>query len=160
MLVFFFVASIVTQCTVVIPIVIAALAIPIFELYVKHNKRLMVFCFLCFVFLGVFSATFYSATVKSSTSDEFSDLPDVLNILLKNDPGTNVYSPSSYNYFTNRVLKMAHLNLTTTDTSCNLYLIDKNYISNANLNNYQDNSNFTVIFNGNKFMILNRIGNS
>jgi len=151
----FYFGGILTRSTTLIPMVFVILAMPAFSSLVKYKRKVLVSSFLFFVFLGVFSATFYSATVTTPTRTDYADLPQVLNILLQKEPDTSVYSPSSYTYYANRVVKMAHLRLSS-DPSCGLYIIDKDYIKAKLLESLVNNKNFTILYSGSKFILLGR----
>jgi len=151
----FYFGGMLANSTALFPIIFAILAIPLFCSLVKFKRKILAFSFLFFVFLGVFSATFYSATVTSPNSTEYSDLPQVLKLLLENNAGEPVYSPSSYTYYVNRVLKMAHLELSS-DPACELYIIDKEYIQNDSMNQLLRDQNFIQLYYGYKFVLLKR----
>jgi len=151
----FLLGGIMTRSLLLIPLLFVILAIPFLDSIVRQKKRLLLLSFLCFVFLGVFSATFYSATVTAPTNKEYTDLPYVLDTLLKNQPGEPVYSPSSYTYYANRVLTMAHLELSS-NPDCALYLIDKDYIQNEPLERLLKDENFTILYNGDRFAVLEK----
>lgn len=150
----------ITNSLTCVPIVIVALAIPVVDFFIKNNFKVVIIFVIGLIFLGFFSATFYAAIVDKDFSSEYSDLPDVLNILLEYPPGDVVYSPSQYTYFVDRVAKMAHLSLTMNDASRQLYLIDKNYTDNHTLDVLLHDNNFSNRFIGNKFIVLERVSNS
>lgn len=146
--------SALTGSTTIIPIVYVALAIPFFDLVVKR-RRLLSALVLAFVFLGLFSSTFYCATVTSQTREEYSDVPHVVNLLLKRSAGEPVYCPSYYTYYADRVLKMGHLTLSS-DNNCTLQIIDKNYVSDDSLASSLKQNNSTVLYNGDRFILLEK----
>jgi hypothetical protein len=151
----FYFGGMVSSSISLVPLLFAVLAIPFFDLAVKRRKKLVIFSFLLFVYLGAFSATFYSATVTAPVTTEYSDLPHLLNQLLKYEPYEPVYSPSFYRYFVDRVLKMAHLELSS-DPECRLYIIDKDYMENVSLDQLLRNQSFTTLYDGYKFELLAR----
>lgn len=153
-LMLFFFGGRLTKSTTLVPAVFAVLALPAFTSFVKCAKKRFVFVFLLFIFLGVFSATFYCATVTAPTITEYTDLPQVLNVLLKYKE-VSVYSPSSYTYYARRTVNMAGLRLSS-DPSSSLYLIDKDYIKSGLIENFLNDGNFTVLYHGNRFILLAR----
>ncbi len=155
LLLIFYFGGMLTRSVSLLPMMFTILAIPFLSSLVKHKRKLLMLSFLFFVFLGMFSATFYSATVTASTRTDYADLPQVLNVLLENEEGENVYSPSSYRYYVSRVLRMSHLALST-DAACSLYMIDKDYIQHESLENLLADENFTILYNGSKFVLMER----
>ena len=112
-----------------LPLVFTILAIPFINLCIKYRKKIAVIFLLVFIFLGIFSATFYSATVTKPVNSSYSDLPDLLEILLEESEINKVaYSPSHYKYFVDRIVKQSHMRLSS-NSSCNLYIIDKNFMN-------------------------------
>lgn len=153
---FFFIFGYISNSIYVLPFLFAILAVPLFNLFVKRKRKILVFLFLLFTFLGLFSSTFYSALPKSSTTSSiYLEVPEVLTLLINEEAGTNVYTPSSYTYYVMRLTRMAHLNLTS-DSTCKLYLIDNNNIHDSVLDTYLNNEGFKVLFNGNRFTLLER----
>jgi hypothetical protein len=154
LMVYFFVSTFSLSITL-LPILFTILAMPLLISLIKNKRKLAVSCFIFFIFLGVFSATFYSATVTTPTRTDYAGLPHILNILLEKETGTSVYSPSSYTYFAYRVTRMAHLELSS-DPSCKLYIIDTDYINSKSLEIYLNDEGFEVLHTGPKFVLLER----
>jgi hypothetical protein len=112
---------------IIAPLVVVVMALPTLSSFVKFQKKLITFVVLLFVLLGVFSATFYSATIKSAESEpQYVDLPFILHVLLSEDSNEEIFSVSSYSYYPWRIANMANLRLTL-DPSVRLHLIDRRY---------------------------------
>lgn len=151
----FYLGGTLARALSLLPLIFTILALPTFSLSVKYKKKVFVMSFLLFIFLGIFSATFYSSTVHTSTCIDYVDLPRLLNILLKNKAGEEVYSPSSYTYYVMRIVKMAHLKFSL-DPSCRLYIIDKNYVESEVMEKLLKDENFMVLYYGYRFILLKR----
>jgi hypothetical protein len=140
------------------PLVVVAIALPVLSVLVKTRKRLKTCAVLFIVVLGIFSATFYSATVKSVELEQpyyYDDLPYVIRTLIAKSPDTAVYSPSSYDYFVARTVSMAQLRLTT-DQSSPIYIIDVQYTDPAIIEDLLRNSKTEVLYQGKSLIVLER----
>lgn len=155
LLIFYFL-GIMSNSINILPLIFTILAIPLISLCIKQKRKIITFSLLIFVFLGIFSSTFYSAITYTQTSTGYSDLSHLLNILIeKGEVGELVYSPSSYNYYVDRILKQAHMRLSS-DSDCRLCLIDTNYIGNTSQTILND-PNYIRLFGGNRFVLLEKI---
>ncbi len=137
------------------PLIFVVLALPFFEWSSKNRHKLIAVTFVVFIFLGLFSGTFYSGTVKSNSSQEFDDLPDVLAVLQSFPSNQPVYSSSSYTYFVGRVARMANLQLSS-NFNATLWVLDKGYPEKSTLNTSVVEEGFNVLFDGSKFLVLER----
>lgn len=149
----FFISGLLSNSVSLLPMIFVVLALPLVCFCNKNKRRFSVLLLLCFIFLGVFSSVFYSATVVEPVEQSYSDLSPVLELLLENEPGQRVYSPSNYTYFVTRVVAMAHL-YPSTDSASSLCLIDKDYTQTSVLNQYLSDDAYTVLFEGNKFVLM------
>jgi hypothetical protein len=141
------------------PLIIVVMALPMLDLFVNSQKRIKTCLVLFVVVLGIFSATFYSATVKSIELEQLDyhvDLPHVVRILISQSPDTNVYSPSSWDYFVARTASMAQLRLTS-DQSAPICIIDMQYTEPAKIENLLKNNKTKVLYQGKSMMVLERI---
>lgn len=137
---------------IISPLIFVALAMPSFVFFVKSKKRLILSVVLLLIFLGVFSATFYSATVTTIESEaRYADFSDLLPILLKMDPGESVFSASTYSYYSSRILRMAHLQLSS-DFSCQLHIIDKAYTNSVTTERVLEDDTNEILYEGNVFI--------
>lgn len=140
----------------ILPLVLVILAMPFIDLCIKYKRKLAILSLLTLVFLGVFSATFYSGTVRAPVNTEYSDLPDLLDILIEEGKvGEKVYSPSSYKYYVDRILKQAHMSLSS-ESNCSLYIIDKTYMNSTLLVDLLNDIQFSQNFVGERFILLER----
>jgi len=155
MFLIFLFSGIVSGSLTILPLVLVVLSVPFLSLCIKYKRVLAIF-FIVIIFLGVFSSTFYSATVTKTTNEEFSDLPYVLNILLEKDPGDSIYCPSSYQYYASRIAGIAHMSISS-DPNSSLYLVDKNYLTAEKLESFITNETFSTIFDGNRFVLFERL---
>ncbi|MEM2506814.1 MAG: hypothetical protein QXR45_12385 [Candidatus Bathyarchaeia archaeon] len=157
--IFFLFGGMVSMSTSLLPIVFVVLASPLLSFIAKQKEKIIMAFFLLFIFSGVFSSTFYSATIKSIQITEYNDLPNLLSILIKCKENTYVYSPSSYKYFVYRVIRMAHLNLSS-DSSSHIYIIDRDYTKKEIIDALLNNNNFTLVYLGCKFILLERLSSN
>ncbi len=140
-----------------LPLIIVIIALPSFTSFVKTKKKFGTLIILIFILSGVFSAGLYSSTLKSSEyNSRYSDLPHILNILLKSEPGEEIFTPSTSTYYIRRTLSMANLRMST-DPSSRLYLIDLEYTNSNVVNNLLNNENNNVLYRGEYFILLERI---
>lgn len=155
LLILFFLVGMTIGFITSIPLLFVLLSLPFFSLCVKYKRKLIIFSFLSFVLLGLFSSAFYSATVPKNTNTDFSDIQSIMDILLEEDPGTPVYSPSTYKYYVNRILQMVQLR-SSSDSNCSLFMIDKRYVNNAALETFLEVEDLIVLFNGNRYALIER----
>jgi len=159
----FYFGGIIARAITLAPILFVTLSSPYITLLIqkreiplqRFEKKILTLIILLMIFAGVLSSTLYSATIKTQYNEEFSDLPCILNILLKRPPGDRVYSPSYYKYYVRRVVRMAHLKLSD-DPNCQLYLIDKDYTKEEIINLLLNNDTFLILYNGNRFILLQK----
>jgi hypothetical protein len=139
------------------PILIASIALPAFNSFVKSREKIGTFIVLLFVLLGVFSATFYSALPQSIKPDPiYEDLPQILNILSNRDPNYKVFSPASYHYYEIRIVRsMGNMQLTS-DPSCHLYIIDKKYTKITYIDTLLNSKLFKTLYNGHRLILLEK----
>jgi hypothetical protein len=140
------------------PLVVVVIALPMLSVLVKTRKRFKTCVVLSIVVLGIFSATFYSATVKSVELEQpnyYDDLPYVIRTLITKSPDTTVYSPSSYDYFVARTVSMAQLRLTS-DQSSPIYIIDVQYAEAAIIEDLLRDSKTQVLYQGKSLIVLER----
>jgi len=142
------------------PVIIVIMALPMLGSLVKTRRRTAIALVLLFVILGVFSASMYSATVKSiepPEQDLYNDLPHLLSILATQNSDTKVYFISSYDYFVRRVVQdMGNLRLTTDPSSC-IYIIDRRYSESTVIESLLDDNLTKVLYYGHVFILLERI---
>lgn len=152
----FYFGGIFTKSITLLPLVFTILAIPLISSCIKHKRKIITFSLLIFVFSGIFSSTFYSATVSTQTEIAYDDLPHLLEILMeKGEVGSLAYSPSYYTYFVNRIVKQTHMSLSS-DPDYPLYIIDTNYMNNTLLETLLNDANFTQLYYGNRFVLLEK----
>ncbi|MDT8782467.1 MAG: hypothetical protein IAX22_07500 [Candidatus Bathyarchaeota archaeon] len=140
----------------ILPLVFVILAMPFIDLCIKYKRKLAIISLLTFVFFGIFSATFYSATVTNTSNTEYSELPDLLARLLEEgEVSGHVYSPSSYKYYVDRIVKQSHMRLSS-DSNCSLYIIDTKYMNATVLVSLLNDLQFTQKYVGERFILLER----
>jgi hypothetical protein len=148
--------GLVTDTALHAPLILVVVALPVLYSFVRAQKRTIVCGVLVFIVLGVFSASFYSATVKSLEPYEqplYEDLPHVLNILSNQNPTTRVSFIATYDYYVKRVVEsMADLKLTSNPSS--VYIIDKRYADDARIQNLLNENHTRVLYQGKIFVLL------
>lgn len=141
-----------------VPIIFVVMALPAFGSLVNSQKKIRACLILSIIVLGVFSATFYSATVKKIELEEqpyFDDMPHVIRILINQNTDMKVFCPSSYNYYASRIVGMAQLSLTS-DQSSPLWIIDTRYTESAEVRNLLSENGTKVLYQGEVFILLER----
>lgn len=137
------------------PIIFMLMAIHTFDSLVKSQKKLGIFTILFFVLLGVFSATLYSATVKTSEAEsKYVDMPYVLRILINEDPDERVYAYRSYN--PQRAAAMANLKLSN-DPSLDLYMFDKTRTNSTVIELLRKDNDYKILYEGDTFILFKRV---
>ena len=135
-------------------LIVVVMALPSMNSFVKSRRKMMISVVLFFVALAIFSASLYSATARTwGPEPVYTDLPHLLNILLNENPGQELFCLSSDRYYATRIAKMAHMRLTS-DPSCRLYIIDNRYVSNQIIEHLLSESQ--VLYHGNVFILLKR----
>jgi hypothetical protein len=140
------------------PIIFTIMALPALMSLVKNRRRVGIAVMVFMILLGVFSGGMYSSVVKSSEAEsKYLDLPDVLTALLNSDTNGQIYTPKeTYNLW--RVVRM--VNLFTTSNSSNRYcLIDMGETSNTIIVHYLNNDNYEVLYQGEHFILFERVYN-
>jgi hypothetical protein len=138
------------------PVLLVVTALPALGSLVNSQKRIETCFILSIIILGMFSATFYSATVKNMELDQqpyFDDMPHVIHILIDQNADTNVFCPSSYDYFAGRMVCMAQLSLTSNQSSP-LWIIDTRYTQSAEVRNLLGKNSTKVLYQGKAFILL------
>lgn len=141
-----------------VPMIFVVMALPALGSLVNSQKKIRVCLILSVIVLGVFSATFYSATVKRIELEEqpyFDDMPHVARILINQNADTKVFCPSSYDYYASRMVGMAQLSLTS-DQSSPLWIIDTRYTESAEVRNLLSENSTKVLYQGKAFILLER----
>jgi hypothetical protein len=141
-----------------VPMIFVVMALPAFSSLVNSQKRIRVCLILSIIVLGVFSATFYSATVKKIELEEqpyFDDMPHVVRILINQNADTKVFCPSSYDYYASRMVGMAQLSLTSNQSSP-LWIIDTRYTESAEVRNLLSENSTKVLYQGKAFILIER----
>ena len=141
------------------PIIVVAMSLPALSLLANSGKKKAIFLIVSLIFLGVLSGYFYSATVKSIEPDNqnlYEDLPQVLQILVAQDPSTKVFRVSSYDYFVNRVVEGMATLKTSSDPSCRIYIIDARYTDSARIESLLNDNHSRVLYQGQALILLER----
>jgi len=142
-----------------VPLIITLLAIPTINLLKKSKKKLLLIIFILYVFLGVFSSSLYSGTIKTNEiAFEYQDVPILVKILIDKKYNEYIYCPSTYCYYANRVVSMANLQLTS-NPNATIYIIHKKYTDNSIIKNLLNNKKNNILFNGKAFILLEKIKN-
>jgi hypothetical protein len=138
--------------------IFVVMALPMLGSLANSQKRIKTCLVLSVIVLGVFSATFYSATVKKVELEEqpyFDDMSHVARILINQNIDTKVFCPSSYDYYASRMVGMAQLTLTS-DQSSPLWIIDTRYTESAEVRNLLNENGTEVLYQGKVFILLER----
>jgi hypothetical protein len=132
-------------------LIVALFALPTLEYLVVQRSKLPLILVSIFLIVGFFSGTAYASLVKLPESDPYEqDLPGAVNALLTFNSQEQIYVPSSYPYFADRIVQMA--NLRPTGSPSRVAVIDKNYITPDQLLKYLDNK--FIMFNGSSILIV------
>lgn len=157
MLLVYIMGAALTNSITIFPIIFTILAIPTLNLLIKNQRKIATLIILTFIFLGLFSTTIYTGATNQTNINTYNELQPILTILLEQDPQTPIYSPSPYTYYVDRILKMAHLELSTNPTDP-LYIIDVEYTYTTDLNSILSNDTFQVLYSGTRFILLKQDG--
>jgi hypothetical protein len=139
-----------------VPLILVVMALPAFNSLMNSQKRIRKCFVLSIIILGVFSATFYSATVKNIELEEqpyFDDMPHVILILINQNTDMKVFSPASFDYYASRMVSMAQLSLTSNQSSP-IWIIDTRYTESADVKNLLSKNNTKVLYQGEVFILL------
>ena len=136
------------------PLIMASISVLGLQYLIKkHYCRATKLFLLIFIFLGIFSGTFFASTVRSNLSDpSYNDTPYVLSKLLTIDPSEKIYSPSFNKYYVYRLASFAQIELSNNPDS-RYWLIDKVF---TNKEYIALSKKFKILYHGNRFILLRK----